>query len=307
MRKTPRRVRRTFGKVLRYFFATISFACIFYVLFALFFSTDEEKRLARENRLYEEHFAGMTLRERMLSTAIESLQARDNSLYEGLFHTAAPTLNPVDAADAIAEADSLSESFFLSYSDSKAENIRKMADRVEENFRSVFDLLVGRRDSVPPLSAPLADLAAAQPAASVGMKFNPMLHLDLRHEGLDLIVPHGEAVLAAADGRVSAVVRGTSGLGYVVEIDHRNGYRTRYGCLDDVCVSAGMNVKRGKKIGVVAVSSGASLPHLHFEVRRGNPEEEEVLDPVHYLFASLSPEGYASALYSSVATGQSLD
>ena len=307
MIKTPRRVRRTLGNVLRWFFATISFAIIFYAVFALVFSTDEEKRLARENQQYEERFAEMTARERMLSDAIETLQARDNELYEGLFHTSAPALDPVDAADFIADSDSLSDSFFLSYGESKADNIRKMADRVEDNFRAIFDALTDRRDSIPPLTAPLGDLAAAQPAASVGVKFNPMLHLELRHEGLDLIVPQGESVLAAADGRVSAVVRGTSGLGYVVEIDHRNGYRTRYGCLDDVCVSPGMTVRRGKKIGAVAVSSGAMLPHLHYEVRCGDPAEEEVLDPVHYLFASLTPEGYATALYSSVATCQSLD
>lgn len=298
MKKDTRRIRKMVGRALRYCFAALTFAIILYVIFALAFSTDEEKRLARENLLYEERYAMMTEREQLLSAAIESLQARDNELYEGLFHTAAPALDPLDAADAIADSDSLSENFFLSYSASKAENIRKMADRVEDNFREIFDAFTARRDSIPPLSAPIADFAAAQPGASVGMKYNPMLRFDVRHDGLDLIVPQGEPVLAAADGRVSAVIRGS-----YVEIDHRNGYKTCYGCLDDIKVSAGMTVKRGKRIGSVGISRGAFVPHLHFEVLRG----DEVVDPVHYLFCALGPDEYASVLYTAVTTGQSLD
>ena len=232
MKQDRRRIRKRVGRALRFCFAALTFAILLYVVFALAFSTDEEKRLARENQLYEERYAMMMERERMLSAAIESLQERDNALYEGLFHTVAPALDPLDAADAIADSDSLSESFFLSYSASKSENVRKMADRVEDNFRDIFDAFCARRDSIPPLSAPVADFAAAQPGASVGMKYNPMLRIDIRHDRLDLIVPQGEPVLAAADGRVSAIVRGS-----YVEIDHRNGYKTRYSCLDEIRVS----------------------------------------------------------------------
>ena len=125
-----------------------------------------------------------------------------------------------------------------------------------------------------------------------------MLRIDIRHDGLDLIVPQGEPVLAAADGRVSAIVRGS-----YVEIDHRNGYKTRYCCLDEIRVSVGMNVARGRKIGTVGISRGAFVPHLHFEVLRG----DTVLDPVHYLFSALGPDEYATVLYTAVTTAQSLD
>ena len=298
MKQDRRRIRKRVGRALRFCFAALTFAILLYVVFALAFSTDEEKRLARENQLYEERYAMMMEREQMLSAAIESLQERDNALYEGLFHTVAPALDPLDAADAIAHSDSLSESFFLSYSASKSENVRKMADRVEDNFRDIFDAFCARRDSIPPLSAPVADFSAAQPGASVGMKYNPMLRIDIRHDGLDLIVPQGEPVLAAADGRVSAIVRGS-----YVEIDHRNGYKTRYCCLDEIRVSVGMNVARGRKIGTVGISRGAFVPHLHFEVLRG----DTVLDPVHYLFSALGPDEYATVLYTAVTTAQSLD
>lgn len=298
--RSRRSRQKAVARALRHIAAAVALAAGLYVAFALLFSTDEEKRLARENRLYAERYAEMYRREQVLEAAVEALQDRDNALYERLFHTEAPTLDPLDATDAIADSDSLSERFFLSYSASKVENVGKMADRVEDNFRAVFDLLVDRRDSLPPLSAPLGNISRAQPGASVGVKHNPILRVDLRHDGLDLLVPEGEPVLAAASGRVSAVIRGS---GHIVEIDHGNGYRTRYGCLGDVSVSPGMTVARGRKIGTVGISSVSFVPHLHYEVRRG----DKVLDPVHHLFASLSPDAYAAALFTAVTTEQSLD
>ena len=63
MKKDRRRFRRFFGRALRYCFAALTFAVILYAIFALAFSTDEEKRLARENQLYEERYAQMMERE----------------------------------------------------------------------------------------------------------------------------------------------------------------------------------------------------------------------------------------------------
>ena len=83
MKQDRRRIRNRVGRVLRFCFAALTFAILLYVVFALAFSTDEEKRLARENQLYEERYAMMMEREQMLSAAIESLQERDNALYEG--------------------------------------------------------------------------------------------------------------------------------------------------------------------------------------------------------------------------------
>ena len=54
MKQDRRRIRKRVGRVLRFCFAALTFAILLYVVFALAFSTDEEKRLARENQLYEE-------------------------------------------------------------------------------------------------------------------------------------------------------------------------------------------------------------------------------------------------------------
>ena len=296
-------LRRRIGKALRYLAATVTSAIGFYVLFALFFSTTEERKLRQENDLYAQWYGTLREKERLLDDVVEGLEVKDDALYRRIFETEAPSVNAVTAADLISVSESLSESFFLSYSASKSESLRMMAENVEENFREIYRLMAARKDSIPPLTLPLEGMSYVQTGASVGLKHNPLYKVDIRHEGIDLVAPQGSAVRAAADGLVRNVTRSNKGLGNIVEIDHRNGYVTRYALLGDISVSQGRTVKRGQKIGTVGISSTTFAPHLHYEVLRGG----KTLDPVHFLFASVSPDEYAKMLYMSVSTRQSMD
>ena len=295
--------RRRIGKALRYLAATVTTAIGFYVLFALFFSTEEEKRLQQENDLYATYYQELRQKEGLVSDVVEGLEARDDALYRRIFETEAPSVDAVTAADVISVSDSLSESFYLSYSASKSESLRMMAQNVEENFREIYRLMAARKDSIPPLTLPVEGMSYVQTGASIGLKHNPLYKVEIRHEGLDLVAPQGSVVRAAADGLVRNVIRSNKGLGNIVEIDHRNGYTTRYALLGDISVTQGRTVKRGQKIGTVGISSTTFAPHLHYEVLRGG----KALDPVHFLFASVSPDEYAKMLYMSVSTRQSLD
>ena len=295
--------RRRIGKALRYLAATVTTAIGFYVLFSLLFSTEEEKRLQQENDLYATYYQELREKERLVTDVVEGLEMRDDALYRQIFETEAPSVDAVTAADMISVSDSLSESFYLSYSASKSESLQRMAQNVEENFREIYRLMAQRRDSLPPLTLPLEEMSYVQTGASVGLKHNPLYKVDIQHGGIDLIAPQGSPVHASADGVVLNVIRSNKGLGNIVEIDHKNGYITRYALLGDINVPQGRSVKRGQKIGTVGISSTTFAPHLHYEVLRGG----KVLDPVHFLFASLDPDEYAKMLYMSVSTRQSMD
>ena len=303
MNRKANRIRRRVGKALRYLAATVTTAIGYYVLFSLLFSTEEEKRLQQENDLYATYYQELREKERLVTDVVEGLEARDNALFRKIFETEAPSVDAVTAADVISVSDSLSESFFLSYSASKSESLRRMAENVEENFREIYRLMAQRNGSLPPLTLPLEGMSYVQTGASTGIKHNPVYDVDLQHDGIDLVAPQGSVVRAAADGVVRNVIRSNKGLGNIVEIDHRNGYTTRYALLGDISVPQGRTVKRGQKIGTVGISSTTYAPHLHYEVLK----DGKVLDPVHFLFASLDPDEYAKMLYMSVSTRQSMD
>lgn len=292
---------RIVGIVLRYLVATVSLSIVFYIIFALFISTPEERKLEKENALYEQLYGQMVEREALVGDVVDGLLVKDNDIYRQLFETDAPKLNPLTAVDLLSDSDSLSDSFYQTHSAVKSENLMRMADRVDETFREIFDLLVDR-DTLPPISLPLKQMSYAQTGASIGLKHNPIYKVEMQHDGLDLIAPQGEKVFATAPGTVSDVSRSHRGLGHVVEIDHLNGYKTRYALLGDVMVTKGQKVHYGQLVGYIG-EPGMFAPHLHFEVLR----DGQVLDPVNHLFASITPEEYARMLYMAGSTLQALD
>ena len=139
--------------------------------------------------------------------------------------------------------------------------------------------------------------------ASIGQKINPFYKVAASHGGLDLISQQGEPVYAAADGTVKYVEHSTKGLGNVIAISHSGGYVTRYAHLENTRVSKGQKVLKGKQIGQVGMSGNSFAPHLHYEVMRDSVR----LDPLNYMFASVSPEDYMGMLFMSSNTGQSMD
>lgn len=302
-RKARTSVWAVLRRILMFFVATISLAVLYYVIFALFFSTDTEKRLREENRMYARELPELEERERLLSDVVEGLQMKDNSIYEEIFHTSAPNMDPVSSLGFLMDLDTIPDTEIVAYSDAKLNVLDRTADSVEENFMRIFAAVKDSGFVMPPMSNPLNDFSSAQTGASVGDKINPFYKVPIRHNGLDLIAPAGAPVHAAADGLVTEVIRSRKGLGNVVVIDHGNGYVTRYAHLADVEARKGMQVRRGKRIGYVGVSGNSFAPHLHYEVLR----DTVVLDPVNHFFASVDSDEYVNMLIMSASTGQSMD
>ncbi len=78
----------------------------------------------------------------------------------------------------------------------------------------------------------------------------------------------GDPVMAAASGVVSRVENtGSTSYGRWIEINHGNGYRTRYAHLSTQLVAVNQQVKRGQQIGTLGNTGGSTGPHLHYEQR----------------------------------------
>jgi uncharacterized protein YgiM (DUF1202 family) len=105
------------------------------------------------------------------------------------------------------------------------------------------------------------------------------------HHGLDIGVPTGTDVVAAADGTVIVSQKGTE-LGHQIAILHVNGFVTRYGHLYNRFVGVGDVVKRGQVIAKSDNTGTATTgPHLHFEIRTGGTRTSlgTTVDPLPYL------------------------
>ncbi len=87
------------------------------------------------------------------------------------------------------------------------------------------------------------------------------------HRAIDVAAPLGSAVQAADAGYVSFAGWTDIGYGYLVVLDHANGYSTYYAHLSSIYVSAGQAVERGQVMAAVGSTGWSTGPHLHFEVR----------------------------------------
>jgi hypothetical protein len=244
-RKTRMSVWTVLRKAFMWFVASVSMAVLYYVLFALFFSTEEERHLRNENRMYAKELPLLQEREAMLSGVVEGLEVRDNRIYEEIFHTSAPNVDPGASIDYLFGLDSIPDDDIVKRSEARLDALKGKAEDIEADFRAIIKRLQSSDCVVPPMFNPLNDFSFAQTGASVGEKINPFYKVRIMHNGLDLIAPSGDPVHAAADGVVTDVVKSRKGLGNVVEIDHGNGYVTIYRSGTAPKVSEGDEITRG--------------------------------------------------------------
>ncbi|WP_102958332.1 M23 family metallopeptidase [Mangrovicella endophytica] len=128
-----------------------------------------------------------------------------------------------------------------------------------------------------PLQAPLKTEVVS---SSFGVRSDPFLGRSAFHAGIDFVAGNGTSATATAAGTVISAGR-SGGYGNMVEIDHGNGFTTRYGHLSGIAVTVGETVKAGDTIGYTGSTGRSTGPHLHYEVRRNG----EAIDPASFLKA----------------------
>jgi murein DD-endopeptidase MepM/ murein hydrolase activator NlpD len=107
-----------------------------------------------------------------------------------------------------------------------------------------------------------------------GKRTDPFTGKPANHTGIDFAGKSGADVIAVADGVVTWSSK-RYGYGLMVEINHGNGYTTRYAHNSENLVAVGEEVKKGQVVAKMGETGRATGPNLHFEVlqdgRRMNP------------------------------------
>ena len=107
-----------------------------------------------------------------------------------------------------------------------------------------------------------------------GKRTDPFTGKPANHTGIDFAGRSGADVIAVADGVVTWSAK-RYGYGLLVEINHGNGYATRYAHNSENLVAVGEEVKKGQTVALMGETGRATGPNLHFEVlqngRRMNP------------------------------------
>lgn len=151
---------------------------------------------------------------------------------------------------------------FIPESLASAEN-EELAAQAMKAFASVDTMTYYQEEmNRLPLGKPVWTYWLSSP---FGKRSDPFNAKSAAHKGVDLASNKGNKIKTMAAGKVTKA--GTAnGYGKVVEIDHGNGFKTKYAHMNAIYVRAGQQVDVGTALGEVGSTGRSTGPHLHYEV-----------------------------------------
>ena len=111
-----------------------------------------------------------------------------------------------------------------------------------------------------------------------GNRIDPFTGLWESHQGVDYPAVTGTPILAIANGTVTQAGY-NGGYGNLVEIDHGQGYTSKYGHASQILTRMGQQVQKGQVIALVGSTGHSAGPHLHFEMAQYG----QVFNPMAFL------------------------
>ncbi|MFN2308151.1 MAG: M23 family metallopeptidase [Gammaproteobacteria bacterium] len=241
----------------------------------------QQRALEQARRSSQDHLDALALRVAQIQAQamrIDGLGQRlvdltDLDVGEFNFSEVPAQGGPVEASEQdlhYAEPDFMQELELLS---------AQLKDR-ERQLIVLEDLLQDRQLNAlgRPSGRPVADGWLSSP---FGRRTDPFTGRPALHAGVDFAGKAGSDIVAVAAGVVTWSSQ-RSGYGMLVEINHGNGYVTRYAHNQRNLVGVGQSVKKGQRIALMGSSGRSTGPHVHFEVHRdGKP-----VNPARYLTAA---------------------
>jgi len=147
----------------------------------------------------------------------------------------------------------------------------------EQQLTVLENLLMNRnlQDQVMPAGRPITK---GWLSSYFGVRNDPFTGKRARHYGLDFAGTQGGDVVAVGAGVVT-YSGPRYGYGNMVEINHGNGFVTRYAHNQENLVAVGDVIKKGQRIALMGSSGRSTGPHVHFEVLQNG----KVVNPLQYI------------------------
>jgi murein DD-endopeptidase MepM/ murein hydrolase activator NlpD len=146
---------------------------------------------------------------------------------------------------------------------SMIDDLNRRVDSRSAQLSELENVILGRQLSaeIKPSGRPVRE---GYISSYYGERMDPFNGEEAFHKGLDFASDAGSDVLAVAAGIVT-FAGPREGYGYMVEINHGNGYVTRYGHAARTLVTVGDEVERGQAVAVVGSTGPSNGPQVHIE------------------------------------------
>jgi murein DD-endopeptidase MepM/ murein hydrolase activator NlpD len=184
-----------------------------------------------------------------------------------------------DSAPAVGGPEGLVEGALVASSDISTmldSLTRQIKDR--ERQLSVLESLISTRNLSRQIVPGGRPVTQGWISSYFGQRTDPFTGRNAYHRGIDFAGPAGSQVVAVASGVVT-YAKDRFGYGKTVEINHGNGYVTRYAHNQRVLVNPGETIQKGQSIALIGSTGRSTGPHLHFEVLK----QGRSVDPMSFI------------------------
>jgi murein DD-endopeptidase MepM/ murein hydrolase activator NlpD len=245
----------------------------------------QRAELDRTRAMAEENARALSRRIAMLNAEVIRLDAAGSRMVqmahidpsEFSFDKPPAVGGPATATDSSGEPGAMADVI------ARLDSLQSTLDDRAREMRVLEDLLLTNRvrKEVEPAGWPVLSGYITSP---FGVRTDPFTGLRSMHPGIDFAAAEGSDVVAVASGIVTKAGRtpGLDGYGNIVEINHGNGYVTRYGHNETVLVHIGQRVRRGQVIARMGSTGRSTGPHVHLEVLVNGKQ----VNPLQYIRAS---------------------
>jgi murein DD-endopeptidase MepM/ murein hydrolase activator NlpD len=155
--------------------------------------------------------------------------------------------------------------------------LEQRVDLRESQLSALENVILARelKEQIHPEGRPVANGFIS---SYFGERSDPFDGREAFHKGVDFAGAAGSKIVAVAAGVVTWAGE-RSGFGKLIEINHGDGYVTRYAHNEKTLVSVGETVKRGEPVALMGSTGRSTGPHVHFEVLKNGRQ----VDPLSYI------------------------
>lgn len=156
-------------------------------------------------------------------------------------------------------------------------NLDKQLTSREEQLDVLEDVIMNRqlRKASKPRGRPIVK---GWTSSYYGKRADPFTGKLAMHKGMDFAGKEGSKIISVANGVVTWA-GDRYGYGNLIEINHGNGYTTRYGHNATLLVEVGDSVEKGEAISLMGSTGRSTGPHVHFEVLKNDRQ----IDPTKFV------------------------
>jgi murein DD-endopeptidase MepM/ murein hydrolase activator NlpD len=157
----------------------------------------------------------------------------------------------------------------------------QIADRAQQ--LDILEGLMAERQFEADVSLTGRPIKQGWISSPFGRRTDPFTGQLAWHTGIDFATAAAGADIVSVAAGVVTATGDREGYGLAVDINHGNGYVTRYGHAEKVLVEVGDIITKGQAIALVGSSGRSTGPHVHFEVYKHG----RVVDPASYIHRTI--------------------